>query len=59
MKVPSAENSKLTNVLPLGPKEGENTAMHASPTARNSFLVLISTFPVHSHAFCPDPIPIS
>ena len=38
------ENSELTNVLPLKPGAGQNITTHASPTARNFFLVLISTF---------------
>ena len=46
--VPSVENPELTNVLRLKPGVGQNIAMHASPTARNFFLGLISTFPVHS-----------
>jgi len=31
--------------------------MHASPTAKNFFLVLISTFRVYSHSFLPKPCP--
>ena len=48
VKVPSVENRELTNVLPLKFGVGRNTAMHASPTAGNFFLVPNSTFPVHS-----------
>ena len=47
INVPSVENPKLTDVLPK-PEAGQNIATHASPTARNLFLVIISTFPVHS-----------
>ena len=48
IKVPSVENSELTNVLPLKPGVGQNIATQASPTARNFFLVLISTFHLSS-----------
>ena len=48
IKVPSVENPELTNVLPLRPGVGQSIATHASPAAMNFFLVLISTFPVHS-----------
>ena len=51
IKAPSAENPELTNVLPLKPGVSQNMAMHALPTARNFFLVLISTFLVHSLSF--------
>ena len=51
IKVPSVENPELTDVLPLKPGVGQIIAMHASHTARNSFLVLILTFPVHSPSF--------
>ena len=44
IKVPSIEKPELTNVLPLKSGVGQNIAMHASPTARNFFLTLISTF---------------
>ena len=37
-----------SKALPLKPRAGENIAMHASPTARNFFVELIFTFPVHS-----------
>ena len=37
------------NVLPLKPGVGQYVAIHATPTARNFFL--ISTLPVHSPAF--------
>ena len=51
IKVPSVENPEVTSVFPLKPREGQNIARHASPTARSSFLLLISTFPVHSPSF--------
>ena len=50
-KASTIENSDLPYVLPLKPGVGQNTATHASPTAGNVFLVLISTFPVHSSSF--------
>ena len=58
-------DAEMTHVLrtqsskdfPLKPGVGHNTAMHASPTARNFFLELISTLPVHSPAICPKPLP--
>ena len=51
IKVPYVENPELTNVLPLKSGEGQYVALHALPTARNYFLVLISTFLVHSPSF--------
>ena len=57
IKVPSVENPEVTSVLPLKPGEGQNIARYASPTARSSFLVLISTFPVHSPLFFSNPFP--
>ena len=48
IKAPSVENPELTNVLPLKLGIAQNIATHASPTARNVFLVLISTFSVRS-----------
>ena len=51
IKVPSAQNQELTNVLLIDPGAGQNTALHASPTARNFFLVLICPLPVHSPSF--------
>ena len=51
IKVSTTENPDLPNVLPLKPEVGQNTATHASPTVGNVFLVLISTFPVHSSSF--------
>ena len=49
-KVPSVENPELTNVLPLRPGWSRSDYSHAcfTPTARNVFLVLISTFAVRS-----------
>ena len=44
IKVPSVENSELTNLLTLKPGVGQNIATDASPTARNFFLDQISTF---------------
>ena len=48
-----------SKVLPLKPGVDQNIAMHASPTARDFFLGLISTspvtFPVHSPSFFPKP----
>ena len=57
IKVPSVENPEVTSVFPLKPREGQNIARHASPTARSSFLLLISTFPVHSPSFFSNPFP--
>ena len=51
IKAPSVENSELTNVLPLKPALGQNIAIYASSTARNFFLVLISTFLVQAPSF--------
>ena len=53
IKVHSFENPEMTtfNVLSINSRVGQNIALHASPTARNVFLVLISTFPVHSLSF--------
>ena len=53
IKVPSFENPEMTifNVLSLNSRVGQNIALHASPTAMNVFLVLTSTFPVHSLSF--------
>ena len=48
VKVSSVESPELTDVLPLKPGVGQNIALLASPTARNSFLVLISTFSAHT-----------
>ena len=46
---PPIKNPELTNVLPFKPGVGQNIAMHASPAARNFFLVLFTTFMAHSH----------
>ena len=48
-RVCSAENPEVTNVRSFKPGVGQNIAAHASPTARNSFFVPYSTFPVYSH----------
>ena len=54
----SVENSEVTSVIPLKPGTGQNIAgKHPSLTARNFFLVLISTFPVHSPSFFRHPLP--
>ena len=45
------DNPELTNVLPSKPGVGQKIVMHAFPTARNFFLVLILTFQVHSPSF--------
>ena len=47
-QVPSLENPEVTDFLPLKPGIGQNIAIHAFPTAIIVFLVLISTFSVHS-----------
>ena len=47
----SVENQELTYVLLLKPGVGQSIAMHALPTARNFFFVLIPTFMVHSPSF--------
>ena len=60
IKVLSVENPGLSKVFSVKPGIGQNIAMHASPAARNVFLVLISTFlsihlPIYSkssHYFC-------
>ena len=55
---PSVEDAELMDVFPLRlGVVGQNTAMDVLPTARNFFLVLISTIPVHSSSFCPNPLP--
>ena len=51
LKSPPFENLELTNVLPLKSGVGQERERCVSPTARNFFLVLISTFPVHSPSF--------
>ena len=57
IEVSSVENPEMTDVLPLNPGVGQNIATHASLIARNFFLVLISTFLVHSPSFFPNPVP--
>ena len=56
IKIPSVENTEPTNVLPVKSGLGQNIAMHASPTARKFFLVLISAIPVHWPSFFPSPL---
>ena len=58
IKIPSFEKPSLTNVLPLKPAGGQNIATHASPTAKNFSLVLISAFLVHLPLFFPNCLPI-
>ena len=41
IKVHSFENPELTNMFTLKPGVSQNITMHALPTARNFFLVLI------------------
>ena len=40
------EKPELTSVPAFTPGKGQNIALYASPTAKNFFLFLISTFPV-------------
>ena len=47
IKVLLLSKPELTNIFGLKPGVGQNIATHASPTATDFFLVLISTFPVH------------
>ena len=42
----------MTNVFPLRSGVDQNIATHASPTARNAFLVLISTYPCVCECGC-------
>ena len=51
IKVSSAENPELTNVLPIKRGLGRNISLHVLPTLRNFFVGLISMFPVHSSFF--------
>ena len=39
-------------------EEKMNRAKHASPTARNFFPILISTFPDHSHSLLRNSLPV-
>ena len=57
IKVPSVENPELTNVFPLKPGVGQNVVTYASPASTHFFLVLISTFPVHSPSFFQNHLP--
>ena len=54
IKILSAENLELTNILPLKPGAGWNIPTHTSTTARNSLLVLHSAS-FHLY-FSPDPL---
>ena len=56
IKIPSVENTELTNVLLLKSGLGQNIATHASPTTRNFLLVLISAIPVRWPSFFPSPL---
>ena len=47
IKVLLAENSELTNIHPLKPGTDQNIATYILASARNFFLVLISTFLGH------------
>jgi len=47
------ELAKCSSFISLWAGIGQNIAMHALSTAGNFFLVLISTFPVHSPPFFP------
>lgn len=51
VKVSSAENPKLSNMLFLKPEGDQKIAMHVSPSARKSFLPI---FQVHAAAFPPN-----
>ena len=48
----SVGNPELTNVFPLKRGAGQNIAVDASPTARNVFFVIISTFTGFSIFVC-------
>ena len=50
IKIQLVRRTQSLMVFPLKPKVGRNKTMHASPTARDFFLELISTAPVHSPA---------
>ena len=56
LRSPSVESPDLTAVLPSEPVVGQNIAIHVWPTVMNFFLVLISTFPIHSPSFFPNPL---
>ena len=60
IKVPSVKNPELTNVLPLKQGVSQNIAVHALPTVRKVFLVLIYTFQVFlsfGGRGSPNPLP--
>ena len=54
IKVPSVEHPELTDVLTLKLGVDQSIDMLASPTAKNFFLVPISTFPIHLPSFSPN-----
>ena len=56
IKIVPVENPKLKNVLSScnARSWSEYIPIHALPTARNFFLVLISTFQGHSTSFIPN-----
>ena len=57
IKVSSVGNAELeARFLPFKLPVDQNIAVHASPTARNFFHVLISTRLVHSPSFNPNPL---
>ena len=43
--------TQSSKILSIKSGVGQNISMHASPTARDFFLELISAFPVHSRSF--------
>ena len=49
--------NQLTNKI-LKPGLGQNIATRASPTGKNFYPVLISSFPVDSLSFFPNPLSI-
>ena len=57
MKVPSVEKPELTDVVPFKPGVGQNIATHAFERCQELFLIIISTFPVHSPLLFPNPLP--
>ena len=54
----SIGNPELTNVFPLKRGAGQNIAVDASPTARNVFSVIISTFTGFSIFVCKENLTI-
>ena len=51
---PIFREPRVSKLFPLRPVGGQKIAMHASLTARNYFLELISTIRVHSPTFFPN-----